>query len=207
MDAHTSTPQETSAVDAMSRAVEQLADLVDRVAPDQTSAPTPCPSWDVATLLDHVVADLTHFRAAARGEEVDWSAAPPSVAPDWAAEFRRGAAELVAAFRADASASRATVPADMPTAEFSVHAWDLAAAIGADRDLDPVPAERALAMMQGMLQPEMRGSEADGKAFGPEQEGTDGMSAVDRLVAFAGRDPHWSPDAARAIDRPGQRAR
>ena len=197
MSSHAAAQPETDSVDAMARSVEQLADLVDRVAPDQTTAVTPCSSWDVATLLDHVVADLSHFRAAARGEEVDWSVVPPSVAPDWAAEFRRGGDELVAAFRtaADGSAGSVppTVPVDMPTAEFSVHAWDLAAAIGADRDLDEGAAERALAMMQGMLEPAMRGTESEGKAFAAQQEAPEGASAVERLVAFAGRDPQWSP--------------
>jgi uncharacterized protein (TIGR03086 family) len=188
--------QSSDPVDVMARALDQLAGLMDRVDPARAAAPTPCASWDVATLLDHVVADLPPFIAGAKGEQADWSAHPPSAAPDWAAAFRRGADELLAAWRSPrpaGAADGAKMPVDMATAEFAVHAWDLAAAIGARAELDPAPAERGLAMMEGMLQPSMRGSEADGKVFGPEVPLPGDASAYDRLVAFAGRDPRWSP--------------
>jgi uncharacterized protein (TIGR03083 family) len=189
----TSQPPESSEPDGvMARAIDQLAALVDRVDPSQTASPTPCASWDVATLLDHVVADLPNFLAAAKGEEVDWSEQPPSVAPDWASAFREGGDRLLSAWQV-AGSSEPGIPPDLVTAEFAVHAWDLATALGGRSGLDPGPAERGLAMMQGMLQPSMRGSEAEGKAFGTEVSPPADASTYDRLVAFAGRDPRWSP--------------
>ena len=51
---------------------------------------------------------------------------------------------------------------DWQTAEFAVHAWDLARAIGYAGRLDPEVAERGLAFMTASLTDESRGG-----AFGP----------------------------------------
>jgi uncharacterized protein (TIGR03086 family) len=70
----------------------------------------------------------------------------------------------------------------MQTAEFAVHAWDLARAIGYDAPLDPDVAERALAFMGTALTDDMRGA-----AFAPAVPVADDAPAYERLAAFAGR--------------------
>jgi hypothetical protein len=72
---------------------------------------------------------------------------------------------------------------DWQTAEFAVHTWDLATAIGhPTSQLDPAVAERGLAFMSRSLTPENRGG-----AFGPEQPCPPDASAYERLAAYAGR--------------------
>ena len=72
---------------------------------------------------------------------------------------------------------------DWQTAEFAVHAWDLAHALGRSTgELDPEVAEQGLAFMKANLRDEMRG-----EAFGPEQPAPTGGDAYDAIAAFAGR--------------------
>ena len=69
------------------------------------------------------------------------------------------------------------------TAEFAVHTWDLAHALGRSTgELDPAVAEQGLAFMQANLKAEMRG-----EAFGPEQPAPADGDAYDAIAAFAGR--------------------
>ncbi|MGH8888195.1 MAG: TIGR03086 family metal-binding protein [Acidothermaceae bacterium] len=187
----------TDPVDALARALEQMHALMSQVQPDQTSLPTPCASWDVGKLLDHILADMPHFIDSAHGGQPDYASPSPSVAPNWAPEFARRAAELVAAWRDardPAKLDAGQAPREFQTmqiAEIAVHAWDLAAALGLAVDLDSDLAEYSADWMGPMLVPEYRGSEAEGKAFGPLVDVPADAPAYDRLVAISGRDPNW----------------
>ena len=162
-------------------ALDQAADVLDRVDAADLARPTPCSDWDVGALVDHLVAQPAHFTTMMRGEKPEWSAAPPHLDAGWADAFRASAADLLGAWDA--------VQGDPPTspawqcAEISVHTWDLATALGVPLDgLDQAPAEAGLAFMTQMLKPEMRQS-----AFGPEQPAPSGADAYGRIAAFAGR--------------------
>ena len=56
-----------------------------------------CGSWDVATPLEHVVADVPHFLGSARGNQPDYTSASPSVARHWASEFTTNSGSELAA--------------------------------------------------------------------------------------------------------------
>lgn len=170
-------------IQVLSRALDQAGDVMVRVKADQLSAATPCPDWDVATLIGHLLADTHNFRRALNGEPPDFSAAPEPARENWTAAFRAGADDLLHAWHRQAG-DDATSDPDWQTAEFAVHTWDLATAIGVPvSDLDPEVAERGLAFMRANLTADRRGP-----AFGPEQEPA-GEGAYERLVAFAGRAP------------------
>lgn len=197
------TTPETDPVELLARALAQTADVLDRVRPDQRGLPTPCRSWSVARLSDHLVQDLRNFQLVAAGERADWSAPTPAQ-DDPAAAFRRGAAELLAAWRAKGELTGTTTlpvvgevparfPVDQETAEFAVHTWDLAVATGQSvDDLDHEVGETALGWMRATLPPGMRGSEADGRRFGPEVAVAPNAPVYERLAAFAGHDPYFS---------------
>ena len=173
-------------VEVLANALDQTHTVIARIDPDQRSATTPCRSWDVSTLVGHLLTDVEQFTAGTRGEDVDYGAGPASIDPDrWADEFGSRASDLVAAWR-KAGAGPAI---DMQIAELAVHAWDLASATDEQVSLDPMLAEVGLAWMRGMLKDEHRGSEADGKSFGPEVDVADDAPAYERLAAFAGRRP------------------
>lgn len=190
---------ETDPVDVLDRALEQMHALISKVQPNQTSLPTPCKSWNVAALLDHVVADMPRFIESAHGGQPDYSSAMPSVAPHWAPEFAKQSEELVAAWRDARDPTKLDAGQaprefqEMQVAEMAVHAWDLAAALGMAQDLDPNLAEYSADWMASMLVPEYRGSEAEGKAFGPLVEVAESAPPYDRLVAISGRNPSWAP--------------
>jgi uncharacterized protein (TIGR03086 family) len=174
-----SSPQES--LDVLARALEQTSDVLAAIQPSQLGERTPCREWDVAQLVGHVVADPANLLAMARGDQVDWAATPDPPTCGWAEQFREGADRLLAHWRGvgdDAPASQI----DWQTAEFAVHAWDLAQATGWSQPLDPAVAERGLAFMSNALTPDNRGS-----AFGPEQPAPTGADPYERLAAFAGR--------------------
>ncbi|GGO87664.1 TIGR03086 family metal-binding protein [Wenjunlia tyrosinilytica] len=184
----------------LSRALDQTAAVVDGVREAQTTQPTPCRSWNVGELLDHLVHDLDQFTVAARGESPDWSLSAPPAGPDWAGLFRERAGRLIEAWRQTGDLSGtvtlpglgevpARFPVDQQIAEFAVHGWDLATATGQNPPLDPEIAETSLQWMHGALRPEFRGTEEEGRAFGPQAPAPDDAPPYDRLAAFAGRRP------------------
>src|SRR6266545_1406168 len=55
-------------IDQLSRAVDQTEAIISRIRRDQATLPTPCSSWDVRALINHVVAqDLRQFTERASG--------------------------------------------------------------------------------------------------------------------------------------------
>jgi uncharacterized protein (TIGR03086 family) len=192
----------TPPLELLARALDQAGAVLAAVREDQAGLPTPCRSWDVATLRRHLVHDLSLFRVAAQGGRPDWSQPAPDAGPgfDWAGAFREGADALLAEWsKADLSGTvelpgvgevPARFPVDQAITEIAVHTWDLATATGqptGDDALDPEVAETALALMRGALRPEFRGMEEEGKPFGPETPVPPDAPAYDRLAAFAGR--------------------
>jgi uncharacterized protein (TIGR03086 family) len=182
------TPAEQS-IDVLATALDQAGEVLDAVPGDTLSAPTPCTSWDVAGLMAHLVAGPRNFVLMAGGGQPDWSA-PPPLPEDWVGEFRSGADDLLRLWRA-AGESASPQSVDWQTAEFAIHTWDLARATGQTRTLEPEVAQRGLEFMSGALTPDNRG-----EAFGPALTLPDEAPVYDRLVAFAGRDPGWTPDGA-----------
>jgi uncharacterized protein (TIGR03086 family) len=182
----------------LSRAVDQAGMVIAGVRKDHAGLPTPCRSWDVGALIDHVINDLDQFTAAAVGGSPDWSAGAPVVADDWATAFRERAPGLLAAWRdADLTATVRLPIGDLPAtfvmnqqiAEFAVHSWDLARATGQNCDLDPDVGRDALAWASTALLPEFRGEEDSGQVFGPEVSVAAHAPIYDRLAAYFGRNP------------------
>ena len=189
----------TAAIDLLARALAQTGSLIAAVREDQREWPTPCPRWSVHDLVQHVaVQDLRNFQAAARGEVVDWQAPAGDLGRDWSGAFGHGARRLLEVWRsadldrpvAMPGGAQATLGGrlDVQIAEFAVHAWDLARAIGDGRDLDPAIAEHALSWAKGMLRPEFRGPD---KAFGVEVEVDPSAPIYDRLAGWFGRNSAW----------------
>lgn len=184
----------------LSLALDQVGEVLARVRVEQEDLPTPCRSWTVARLGDHLVHDLHQFTLSATGGTPDWSAPVPPVAGDRAAVFRKGAADLLDAWRAAGDLSGtitlpgmgevpARFPVDQQIAEFAMHAWDLATATGQSTDLDARVGQLSLDWVRRTLQPQFRAKEIDGGAFGPEVPIADDAPLYDRLAALAGRHP------------------
>jgi len=197
-------PSEESAIAAdpivqLSQVLDLAGSLIQGIRPEQAGLPTPCQSWDVQALAEHLVNDTSQFTTAARGGRPDWDAPAAHVDNDWASAFHSGAAELLAAWQQAGDVSQeidlpiGRVPKAFVTnqqvAEFAVHSWDLATATGQRVSFPAEACEAALAWARGALRPEFRGDEGSGMAFGPEVTVSDDAPAQDRLAAFFGRHP------------------
>jgi uncharacterized protein (TIGR03086 family) len=194
----------TDTIGLLERALDQTAEIVAAVGPEQSSLPTPCSGWDVGALVRHLVAqDLRNFTVAARGETADWQAPTEDPGDDWASAFREGARRLLDTWRRADLDQPVPMPggAEAPLGsrashqitELAVHGWDLARATGQTRELDPELAEHALAWSRPMLRPEFRGPD---KAFDLEVPVDGDAPAYDRLAGWFGRDPAWRPPQA-----------
>jgi uncharacterized protein (TIGR03086 family) len=182
----------------LAQALDQAAAAV-RGGADEPAAPTPCRSWTVRDLVEHVVFGLEKFTTAARGGRPDWQASPPALEGDWVAAFRRGADGLLAAWRAagDLSAPVTLPVGEVPASfqvyqqitELAVHTWDLVRATGQALKLDPEVAGAALDWAKTAMRPEFRGDETSGKSFGPEVAVPADAPVDDRLAGFFGREP------------------
>lgn len=158
--------------------------LISEVGPEQHLLPSPCPGLDVRHLVDHLVGWARESARRLHGEE---SSEEPNAyrSADPAAEFDHAAHRVLSGLR---SAPEPAMPPGMLLMEFITHGWDLARATGEPITYSDAEAEAALATGRHLLKPEYRG-----EAFGPEVEPPDDATAVERLVAFLGRDPRWEP--------------
>lgn len=112
------------------------------------------------------------------------------------AEFRSSAAEIVSGWRTygvdrTVGIMRGEMPGQnvlaMTITEYLAHGWDLATATNQSILFTDTECAQALSLIEDMLPPQYRG---DGQPFGEVVSVPDDASAVDRFVAFLGRDPH-----------------
>ena len=184
----------------LSRALDQTEAIIVGIREDQHQLPTPCRSWDVSELLAHLVHDLGAFTERASGGTPSWSDPIASVEGSYVEAYRTGSAALVRAWGDAGDLSGTMVmpgmgevakrfPVDQQIAEIAVHGWDLAVATGQSRDLDPEIGDTAITWARATLAPGFRGSEDEGKVFGPEVDVPDDAPLYDRLAGFFGHRP------------------
>ena len=175
------------------QAVSVAHDVLSGVDAGQLGDPTPCESWDVAALINHLVGAQHFFLAGLEGTPP--GEPPDAAAGDFVSAFDEVSSKCLAGFEGDGVLTRMfTLPfGEMPGAaliglastDTFQHAWDLAKATGQDTDLAPELAEALLAQSQASIQESFRGPE--GAPFGAEQVAPEGASPADRLAAFLGR--------------------
>ena len=173
-------------IDLLESALDQTGTVLRGVSADQRELPTPCPEFDVGQLVDHLVGWATSFAARVSGGSADQDPNQFRAGPDPASQFDAAARAILRGYREGSQASR-ELPLGILLMEFVTHGWDLATATGQEYPVDPAVAEAALQAGRQMLQPQYRGP---GKTFGNEVDVPESAAALDRLVAFLGRDPH-----------------
>ena len=181
------------------RALAQAESIVAAVGQDQLGLPTPCPEYDVRTLLSHVVGGLT--RIAVIGEGGDGLAVVPRAdgVPDvgWLDAYRAAAARARTAWSDDTRLDALVevpwgkVPGRIAVSgyvmEILTHAWDLAKATGQPTEGDPELAAYVLAIARRILPPEPRGG--DEIPFGPVIDVDPDAAPYAQLAAWLGRQP------------------
>ena len=180
-----------------------MAALVAATGDDQLAAPTPCPDYTVADLVDHIGGLTVEFTYAARKEPTPGSGQPSGdgsrLEPGWRERIARDLDALAAAWSQPAAYEGETHagPIDLPAPvaaqvalnEVVVHGWDLARATGRDYDADPA----AVATCAGFVATFDAPANDDGGLFGPRVDVGADAEPIDRLVGLAGRRPDWAP--------------
>jgi uncharacterized protein (TIGR03086 family) len=185
------------------RSVEFWKDTVDNVSGDW-SAPTPCTDWDVRALVNHVVGEdrwtkpLVDGRTIAEvGDALDGDLLgedPTSSAMAAADEALTAVAErLPAGGKVHLSYGEEGIEEYLSqlVADHLIHGWDLAAATGQARDLDPELVSEVAAWFRNREDIYRSGGAI---AARPESVAT-GNPQADLLIAF-GRNPDWTAQPA-----------
>ena len=169
--------------------------IVAGVKPDQYGLPTPCPDYDVGTLVNHVVGWVGLFADGASQASPKTDPATYQVGPHPAAEFDASAQRLLAAFR-DGAADRQIDLGNGPSPgsmilgmilmEYIGHGWDLARATNQPAPYSKRSIAAAKAAAISNLKPEYRGPD---KSFGDIVGVADDAPALDELIGLLGRDP------------------
>ncbi|MFF5010242.1 TIGR03086 family metal-binding protein [Streptomyces phaeochromogenes] len=177
-------------LDAFTRVQDTVGALVRATAPEQFNLPTPCEDWTVRDLLDHLVWENIIWGGLAQDTPPTDGHTEDHLGDDHVAAFEAAAATARAAFRQPGMLDRSFGPApgrrvvEQLLIELLVHGWDLAAALGRDRELEPDIARTALPVVQevyGDLPRTVGGSFA---SAGPVPQNA---LALDHVAAFLGR--------------------
>lgn len=182
------------------RSYEQAAEIAAGVRSEQLAGATPCPDFDVAALIDHLVGAAWRAAAIGRGEQPTGEEFPHVKLADAPDQLRRAGKEAKEAWADDA---RLTATTTMPwgevydgrtlvnlyLAELAGHSWDLALATGQLDRLDSSLPAPALDAARAMLKPEYRDLMGKGNPFGAEIPAPSDASDWERFAAFMGRQP------------------
>jgi uncharacterized protein (TIGR03086 family) len=193
----------------LDRAIETGGSVIAGVGPDQLTAPTPCPEMDVRAMLGHLVSVLD--RVAALGQGEDPFAVTATHVPDegWSDAWTTSARRAADAWRDDDVLEQ---PMALPWiqgngaevlasyfSELTVHTWDLAMATGQQPGWDDtvvtaaldardiLPAENRRALFEEISA--AMGLDEVAIPFAEAVPIRDDAPAIDRLVAWNGRDP------------------
>jgi uncharacterized protein (TIGR03086 family) len=185
-------------IELLARGLDQAGDVIAGVRAEQAGLPTPCKSWDVRELVNHVVHDVRQFAVMAQGGRFEMHD-EDIIGDDWVGIYREAAEGLLEVWRRPGALDRMVklgvgeVPArwqvGQQIANMAMHGWDIAKATGQSTALDPEVGRVALEWVRQNLKPEFRGDEGSGRAFGPEVPVDEDAAVYDKLAAFSGRDP------------------
>jgi uncharacterized protein (TIGR03086 family) len=184
-------------LDLMESIVMKTSAVVSGVRPEQAALATPCATFDVRALVDHIVGYGQVFAAAANGETFTGDPAGYSAADfdEAAVEFRHAAQAMVDGWRSGGldrtvHITGGEVPAamalDMTMIEYLTHGWDLATATSQPPPYTDDEAADVLQRAQRWLTPEFRGED---KPFGPVVEVAADAPAIHHMIGFMGRHP------------------
>jgi uncharacterized protein (TIGR03086 family) len=178
-------------MDELSSAEDALAAVIpvlERIDADDLGMPTPCIAYTVAALADHLVNTITRFSAAAGG---DLSAPQGTTVGQRVRQATRAAlsawrrrglcGEVVFGGRA----LPARIALGVLSLELVVHGWDFAVATRQPLAVSDTHADFVLALAHQTLTPQSRIT----AGFDDPVPIASDSPALDRLVAFTGRDP------------------
>lgn len=169
--------------------------LVESASPEDWSRPSPVAQWTALDIVAHLIDWSRSFLRGGAGIELQ----PIDIGADPAAAWKQHVADIQAilddpADRVSSNPHTGDMPVDRAidmfyTADVWMHSWDLAKALDRETDLGQERCTAALEAMRPMEQM-LRGS----GQYGPAVPVSDDAPPQDKLMAFIGRDPAWSPE-------------
>ena len=177
--------------------LRRTAALIAAVQPSDLAAPTPCTDFDVEHLLEHMTTWVQVFDATVHDRPLPFDPSSHVVGGDYARVFTTAADGILEGLRGSGwdhmmTMTGSPLPGElvlnMLLMEYVSHGWDLARALGADIPYTDDEALVALAAAQAIIAPEYRGTGMFEAAVTVPAD----APAMDRAMAFVGRDPAWS---------------
>ncbi len=180
----------TDELDSAEAALRVLQQVLHSIAADDMARQTPCSEFDVTQLTSHLLRSITALGGMAGADIPDVPSSDDSVErqviaaarPALDAWHHRGLDGNVGFAGGEMPAKNACAILSL---EFLVHAWDYAAAVGHDVKAPEPLAEYVLGLARKLITPEQRGR----AGFDDPVDVSADANAVDKLVAFTGRDP------------------
>ncbi|MFD4368898.1 TIGR03086 family metal-binding protein [Rhodococcus sp. NPDC058521] len=184
-------------------ALTWVSELIDEVAADQLTLPTPCTEFDVRRLLGHLVATVERARVIGAGGE---PATIPLVLTDipddgYGNAYRAATDRMWSVWNDDTLLDTEVTPpwGAVPGRgaiggylnETLVHGWDLAVATGQNAEAAPELAEAALSMARAMIPASPRGG--DFIPFDEVVESSVDAGPTERLANWSGHSRKTSP--------------
>lgn len=186
--------------DALTTSLRSVQSMLaaEPVSVDDLARPTPCASFDVHQLMDHIRdTHLLLTNAATAG-----SAQTTAPLSECHAELARAARAAWHERGQDGTVHLAghdlpaTFVLSLHVVETVVHGWDLAAALDRDLDLSDDLVDAVWQLVPGVAGDDTRGSDTQA-AYGPAVYVHPATSSLNRMIAFTGRDPEWGSTRAR----------
>jgi uncharacterized protein (TIGR03086 family) len=170
-------------------ALGALQHVLHPISRDQLSKSTPCSEYDVMQLTDHLMNSITLLGGAAGAEPPERNSEDSverqivcAARPALDAWHRRGLTDTVTI---GTNEIPATFAVSILSVEFLVHGWDYATATTHPIDVAESLADYVLGLAHKVITPQGRAT----VGFDDPVAVPDDASALDRLIAFAGRDP------------------
>jgi uncharacterized protein (TIGR03086 family) len=186
-------------MEALARADAQFARVIGAVTVDDLDAPTPCEEWSVRDLLRHVIGGNRMSVVLLEGGSREDAIAvfrDDLLEDDYLVAYEDSVADSRDAFAEEGALARTVhhpmgdIPAtqllQFRTGDLTLHAWDLARAIGADENLDP---GLVAFVLEGMLPMASLMGSVGVFGEGPSGAVADDAPAQQRLLDLAGRRP------------------
>jgi uncharacterized protein (TIGR03086 family) len=186
---------DSAITDGFARASAAIGDLIDRIAADQWTAPTPCTQWSVRDVVNHLVGMNLVLVALFEDSPMPERGAERLGADPAGAYHRSAAALRAAAARPGVLQRSQATPVGVATGverlqwrivDLLAHGWDLAQATGVVAELPDDLVEQALTFTRTQLPSQPRAGR-----FADPQPIRDNAPAIDRLAAFTGRPVPW----------------
>jgi uncharacterized protein (TIGR03086 family) len=170
-------------------ALGALQHVLHPIARDELSKSTPCTEYNVMQLTDHLLTSITLLGGAAGADlpdrNTDYSVEQQVIGaarPALDAWHRRGLNDTVTL---GTNELPATFAVSILTLELLVHGWDYAAATKHPMNVAESLADYTLGLAKKVINPQTRAT----VGFADPVVVPDDASALDRLIAFTGRDP------------------